>query len=180
MLLAVLLFQVSGGRPASLLRKMLTYRATAITPSGLVDSLIAPTSGPPPPAASLFQTNQTDVGLSAHYRVIANGASRYRLKLSTSPPSIDLPREGRLFHTCDLDSVNRFLHLLDQKIGDKTWKPHQEAYTFRQFVPDSPDHAYYIIFFATYPRSPAIFYMASPHYPLRISPALALLPGRAP
>jgi hypothetical protein len=82
-----------------------------------------------------------DVDLSAHSRVIANAVNRELLNLFTSPPTIDLPREDRLFHTRDFASANRFLLLLDEKFGDKTWNPHQEACIFRQFVPDSPAHA---------------------------------------
>jgi hypothetical protein len=59
-----------------------------------------------------------DVDLSVHDRVIANAVNREVLKLSTFPPTTDLPCEDRPFHTRDLASANRFLLLIDEKFGD--------------------------------------------------------------
>jgi hypothetical protein len=102
--------------------------------------------------------------------------------LSSSPHSTDLlPREDRLFNTRDLaSSANRSLLPLDEKFSEKTRNPHQEAYIFRQFVPDSLVHAYYKNFLCNIHAATSMMLLGHSTrrcrvYPFRILSGVALL-----
>jgi hypothetical protein len=64
----------------------------------------------------------------------ANAINIRLLKLSTSPPSSDVPHDDKLCGPQDPVATNRFIIILDEKYGDKTWNRHQEGLIFRQIV----------------------------------------------
>jgi hypothetical protein len=87
-----------------------------------------------------------DVDLTATQLDAANAINIQPLKLSTSPPSSDIPHDDKLRDPQDPVATNRFIIILDKNFDDKTWKHHQEGFIFHQIVVDSVAHARYKAF----------------------------------
>jgi hypothetical protein len=112
---------------------MSTTRAAPPAPSHPPCGASSPYAAHASLAAHADDDNQPmDVDLSVTKPAAANAINIQLRKLTTSPLSSDVPHDDIIRNHQELTTTDRFLSsILDEKLDEKTWNPHQEGFIFR-------------------------------------------------